>query len=86
MKKLTDRDIFDKIREVIPFKSNWFNYHANFNTIALDGTFSSDELREIARVLDEVKRASSKERKIKDVSDKGFTIEEEDDSFRVDFL
>lgn len=54
MKVLTDAEIYDKFREVCPKKSNWISYVKCFNTIRLDGTFASDELREIARVMDEV--------------------------------
>jgi hypothetical protein len=59
MSKLTEVEIYNKFREVIPVKANWFNYHENFNSIKLDGTFASDELREIARVMDEMAHGTS---------------------------
>lgn len=79
MSKLTEIGIYNKFREVIPVKANWFNYHENFNSIQLDGTFSSDELREIARVMDEIVHGTPEERKIKRIQNinvNGFTYKD----------
>ena len=56
MKKLTEEEIEQRFKEVI-IKPNWFSYFKNFNIIRLDGTFASDELREIARVMDEISKS-----------------------------
>lgn len=64
MKKLSNKEIHDLFREVIPNKSNWFYPLSNLNLIKLDGTFCSDELREIARVLDEVNHGTPDDKKI----------------------
>lgn len=43
---------------------NWFDYFGGIGMIKLDGTFCSDELREIARVLDEMNRENSQNGKL----------------------
>lgn len=48
---MTNKEINDAFKEVT---ENWFDYFESFGIIKLDGTFCSDELREIARVMDEV--------------------------------
>jgi hypothetical protein len=55
MKKYTDKEIYDKFREITPNKANWFSYAKFDNHIRLDGSFASDELREIAKMMDEIK-------------------------------
>ncbi len=75
MKKLTDIEIYNRFREVCPAKSNWISYYQNLNLIKLDGTFVSDELREIARVMDEIYKGTPQDREIdrvKTLEVKGF--------------
>lgn len=52
---MNDEEIYESFREVT---KSWFSYLGGLNLIKLDGTFSSDELREIARVMDEVFKES----------------------------
>jgi hypothetical protein len=56
--KLTKQDIDKKFIEVIPEESNYFDYFDGMNLIKLDGRFSSDQLREIARVMDKIHHSS----------------------------
>jgi hypothetical protein len=58
-----EREIYFKFKEVT---KSWFHYSIDgFGTIKLDGTFCSDELKEIARVLDEVNHETPEEKEIK---------------------
>jgi hypothetical protein len=72
MKKLTKNQIDKKFRKVIPLESNYFDYFENSNEIKLDGRFASDELREIARIMDEIGHGDKEVKRIKDLVVKGF--------------
>lgn len=54
MKELTSQEVCRRFEEVIKSKDAYFMYNETKNLIYLDGNFCSDELREIARVMDEV--------------------------------
>jgi adenine-specific DNA methylase len=54
MKRYTDKQIRQKFEEIITECYNWYCYSSYNNSIRLDGGFSSDELREIARTMDEI--------------------------------
>lgn len=64
MKKINYDEVYTKFRKVIPNKSNIFDYLGDTNEIKLDGRFSSDELREIARVMDETFHGNPQEKDI----------------------
>ena len=59
MKTYTDEEIRKRFKEVIPKCYNWHSYSPHFNNIRLNGEFSSDELREIARVMDEIHKTNT---------------------------
>jgi hypothetical protein len=52
MKKWTQEEINKAFENVI--KNQGFCYFKDHNLIKLDGRFASDELREIARVMDDI--------------------------------
>ncbi len=58
MNKLTDKEIYDLLQEVILSAGSSFFYSKEYNLIRLNGSFSSDELREVARVMDDVFKKS----------------------------
>lgn len=62
MKKLTNKSIHDLFREVISSNGTDFKFSNETGMIKLHGAFCSDELREIARVLDEVNHGTPEER------------------------
>lgn len=62
MMKLIDKGVDKLFKDVT---KNWFSYLES-GTIKLDGNFCSDELREIAKVLDLVNKQSLKTSKEKD--------------------
>ena len=53
MKKLNKSEIQKLFEDVT---ERWFSYNDGLGTIKLDGSFCSDELREIAKVLDGVNK------------------------------
>lgn len=61
MKKLTHKRIHDLFREVISSNGTDFKFSDETGMIKLHGSFCSDELREIARVLDEVNHETKNE-------------------------
>lgn len=62
MNKLTNEEIFRLFNEVIKTnKNSCFSFDKKTGLVGLDGDFCSDELREIARVLDEVNHGTSTE-------------------------
>lgn len=63
MKKLTNKEIHDLFREVVSSNGTDFKFSGETGMIKLHGIFCSDELREIARVLDEVNHGTPGERK-----------------------
>lgn len=63
MKKLTNKEIYDLFREVISSNGTDFKFSDKTGMIKLHGAFCSDELREIARVLDEVNHGTLTKRK-----------------------
>ena len=59
MKKLTNKEILQRFEEVISSNESDFIYNETTNIIHLNGNFCSDELREIARVMDEIAHGTS---------------------------
>lgn len=61
MKKLTNEEILKRFIEVIKTDRNsCFSFDMKSGLIDLEGEFCSDELREIARVLDEVNHGTKR--------------------------
>jgi hypothetical protein len=64
MRKINYEEFYAKFRKVCPIKTNIFNYFGKINQIELDGKFSSDELREIAKLMDECFHGTKQEQDV----------------------
>lgn len=72
---MTNKEINDLFRKVISSNGTEFRFSPETGLFRLNGSFCSDELREIARVLDEVNHGTPQEReldRIKKLNVKGF--------------
>jgi hypothetical protein len=74
MKKLTIEQIESKFKKVTD--QHFFYCQDKKNSIVLDGTFASDELRAIANVMDEVFHSDKKVNRIQKLNIKGFTAKD----------
>lgn len=55
---MDDKEIDKLLREIVPNRANYIDYYKGFDEIQLDGTFSSNELRGLANLMDEFETPS----------------------------